>query len=145
MKWLKYGNMAILVIWQYGFKYGQYGCLWRKQQKCSNLAKDLNWSDLPGRNESKNASILSFVFLGSSFVIFKKTSSCAGNSEVWLLMSMFPQISRQGMIKKKLILKHLLWEADQDQILPLFHIPECPSLFPHKISPVQLRQNKIVK
>ena len=43
-----YGHMA--KIWPYGlmaiFKYGHhgslYGCLWRKQYKCSNLVKKLN-------------------------------------------------------------------------------------------------------
>ena len=57
----QYGVMAIfrqyghIAIWPYRFIYGQYGCLSRKQWKCSNLVKTVNWLDFPVKNESKIA------------------------------------------------------------------------------------------
>ena len=83
-----YGHIA--KIWPYGlmaiFKYGHqgslYGCLWKKQYKCSNLVKKLNWLDLPVRNESKRQSREYFPLYFSEIPLYLLKS--AYRSQIWV-------------------------------------------------------------
>ena len=76
------GNMT---IYPYRFIYGQYGCLSRKQWKCSNLVKTVNWLDFPVKNESTIA-LMRYFPLYNFRISFIKLKVMAKSNFLFLWM-----------------------------------------------------------
>ena len=68
----RYGH--ILTIWPYGHidirRRMASICLCKQLKKCSNLAKELRWLDIPVKNESENGLMAYFLLYFSEFPLY---------------------------------------------------------------------------
>jgi len=75
-----YGHIA---IWPYGYESSQYGCLWKDNWKCGNLAEGLHWLRHSVGSGSQSSLIACFPLYILGFPLYGRNLGAFVTEAIW--------------------------------------------------------------